>query len=402
MITKILMPKLNMSMISGLVAKWFKKEGDLVSKGDPICVIEGDKASIELEAPTDGTLIKIVVGEGDESPVLKSIAFIGNIGDDYESMLKEEAMATSSEPVATRATQPKNTTITEPATPGGKVRASPVAKRLAAELNIDLTKVKGTGLDGLIGREDVLAAKELHGEAVASPKTTLPKIAQTVKATGIKAIVANRLKASYLDAPHIHLTLSVDASTMNDFRDKWNQQATEQSRLSVTDILIWGVSRVLVNHTLLNSSFQNGNILTYADINIGFAAATDKGLVAPVIKQADQKSIEQISQERKNLVERVKTGKQTPSDLEGGTFTITNLGMLEIDAFDPILSPGHSGILSVGKARLMPMVNEDNSIVAKLMITLTLACDHRVADGIDGARFLADLKAFLEDKNKYK
>lgn len=386
MITKVLMPKFNMTMTVGLVGKWFKHEGDLVNEGEPLCEIEGDKATMELEAPASGTLLKIVVPEGKEAPILKSIGFIGKPGDSFQEILDLEKAQPAEPEIKTTPSPTKPAAA--PVQPGSRINASPVAKRLAQELNIDLSTVVGTGADGLIGRDDVIKAKENQGGA--QPKG-LP-VKSTIKLAGIKKITAARMRESYLDAPHFALTISVNMQAAADLRESKSNTV----HITYTDILVYSVSRELARHDLLNSSLRGDEINILSDINIGIATATDKGLIVPVLKQAEKKSLTEIASERQRLADLSKEGKISIGDLSDGTFTITNLGMVGVESFNPIIFPGQACILGVGQIIATPVFNESGDLISAPIMKLTLVCDHRIIDGIDAGNFLNDLKSMLE------
>jgi pyruvate dehydrogenase E2 component (dihydrolipoamide acetyltransferase) len=219
-----------------------------------------------------------------------------------------------------------------------------------------------------------------------------------VKLSGIKKTVAERIKASYLDAPHIELTLSVDMGPASNLRDRANLSLS--THVTFSDILIWTVARTLAKgHRLLNAGFREDSIYFHPEINIGLASESEKGLVVPVIRKADHLSLSEIAVERKALTDRVKAGKQSMEDVSDGSFTITNLGMYGIESFNPILTPGQSAILAVGKIQNTPVADDQGRIFVAPMTSMTLACDHRVVDGADGAKFLADLKILLEDRD---
>lgn len=244
----------------------------------------------------------------------------------------------------------------------------------------------------MIGKEDVLAAHQAQGAvpAAAAPAPAAPAV------KGIKKLVAERMRESYLDAPHIHLTLTCNMAQAVEKRKAYNERSAGGPHLTVSDLIVWACSRALEKHPLLNASYRDGSIATNSEVNINLAVDSENGLLVPVIRNANRLSVGEIAQRRQELVERAKQGKQTPDDLSGGTFTITNLGMFEIEQFDAIINPGQAAILSVGMVKPTPVVDEVGGIVVRPMMTLTLACDHRIADGADGARFLAAVKAILE------
>jgi pyruvate dehydrogenase E2 component (dihydrolipoamide acetyltransferase) len=381
------MPKFNMSMTVGVVAKWFKKEGDLIQQGEPICEIEGDKAIMEIEAPASGVLLKIVVSEGTESPILKSIGFIGNHGDDFQPLLAEE-MGTSNEEDKTDLVVPVQSNPDINKQFGKRVNASPVAKRLAQELNVDLLKVIGTGPNNLIGKNDVLEFIKNQN----SIQQETPSSKKTYTLSGIKKITAERMQRSFQDAPHFSLTISVNMDKIIEMRE--SQKGNDH--ITITDILIYTIGRTLINHELLNSSINGDQINIYSNINIGFAVNTEKGLVVPVIKQADHLSLAETSSRRQELTQFAIEGKLSIDDVSDGTFTISNLGMFDIEVFSPILCPKQAAILGVGKIMTIPAFDNSDRVVKSNLMKITLVVDHRIVDGAVGSNFLKELKMNLE------
>jgi pyruvate dehydrogenase E2 component (dihydrolipoamide acetyltransferase) len=391
MITKMVMPQLSLSMRTGIVNRWFKQEGEFVRKGEPICELEADKAVTEIESPVSGFIKKILAHEGEEFPVREVMVYIG---EEQDTLEEEQAATGQGILLQTTSSMVVNTDSGVSRKPG-KILASPVAKRLAAELGIDLGTVTGTGPDGLIGKEDVLAAQNDAQKQSAAKETVLP--GQTItELQGIKKLVAERMQESYRNIPHIHLSLTCNLSKLTALRQKYNEKNIQSTHITYTDILVWACGRALIENRLLNSSFQDGKIVTYSDINIGIAVATKMGLVVPVLHGADRLTLPDIAMIRNELVGRSTRGSQTPQDLQGGTFTISNLGMFAVDQFTAIINPGQAAILSVGRINPSPVADKDGGIAVQPVITLTLACDHRVVDGADGGRFLAAIQANLE------
>jgi pyruvate dehydrogenase E2 component (dihydrolipoamide acetyltransferase) len=387
MITKILMPKFNMSMTTGLVAKWFKKEGDLIREGEPICVIEGDKATMEIEAPASGILLKIVIPEGKESPILKSIGFIGNQNDDFQPFLAEEMKTSSEEPLKNVINQDQTIREINPQSKR-RVNASPVAKRLAQELGIDLDQVTGTGPDNLIGRDDVLKYKQ-NKKPIQQQNLAIKK---SFSLSGIRKLSADRLKRSYQESPHFSLTVSVDMTKAIKHLASQNGKI----HITISDILINSVANTLKNHDLLNSSIDGDQINIYSDINVGIAVNTERGLLVPVIQHANQLSLAETSLRRQELTKLALEGKVAIDDISGGTFTISNLGMLDIEVFSPIIYPGQAAILGVGKIIPTPVFDGSDKVIKSNLMKLTLVADHRIIDGAEGASFLKELKMQLE------
>jgi pyruvate dehydrogenase E2 component (dihydrolipoamide acetyltransferase) len=391
MITKIIMPQLSLTMQSGLVAYWYKNEGDYVKKGEPVCSIEGDKATVDVEAPVSGYLKKIIAITGEEFPVKQPIAYLG----------EQEDVYLNNDVVSPKKMENYPTSISIPSEPiekkeSGRISISPVARRMAAENNIDIGTIVGSGPDGMINREDVQKVIDTNQR---NPTGDL-SIQSRIKLSGIQKIVADRMKTSYNDAPHIHLSLHVSMTNVLEGKKKFETQDNNSAHVSLTDIFAWAVSRVLSKDLRLNSTLINDEIVLYSDINLGVAVSADTGLSVAVIRNADKLGLIEIAQKREILVNKIKNNVQTQEDINGGTFTITNLGMFEVEEFDPILIPGQAGILAVGKVIDIVQQNQEGKFSIQPMVKLTLACDHRIVNGIDGARFLSTLKSILENPSE--
>jgi pyruvate dehydrogenase E2 component (dihydrolipoamide acetyltransferase) len=398
LLTEVVMPQFSLSMQVGTVIDWFKKEGDPVQKGDALCEIEGDKATFVIEAPASGILRKVVATKGEEFGVRQVMAYIGDAAD----QLPEERAA-STQTTATQAPAERPAAQA----PAAVARATPVAKRLAAELGVDLQLVIGTGPDGLIGKEDVLKAKEAAASPVAAPAAEPPAsggvdtaldVESSQPVTGIRKLVGERMLSSYQQVPHIHLTVRPVVTKAMALRRAYNAGAgADRAHLTITDLLLWSAGRALAQRKLFNSSFHEGNIQLYRQINLGLAIDTERGLIVGVVPAADGMTIQQLARRRIDVVEKVMAGRQTQADTSGATFTITNLGMLGVLSFDPIVPPGNAAILGVGKVTREVLVDENGRMGVEETVLLTLACDHRVADGADAARFLADIVGYLEE-----
>jgi pyruvate dehydrogenase E2 component (dihydrolipoamide acetyltransferase) len=387
MITKIIMPQLSLTMRFGIVIDWYKKEGEYIKQGEPVCSIEGDKATVDIEAPASGYLKKIKAVIGEEFPVKEVIGYIGE---------QNEALPEEGESPKTDVTQPGNNppkSSTTSVENTKRILATPVARRLAAEHAIDLSTIRGTGPEGMINREDILAF--IKPSSTSSIKEI--KIHSKIPLNRIKKIVAERTKASYLEAPHIHLSLHANMEKVIEAKDLLNKELDGIVHITFTDIFIWALSRSLIDNRILNATLNNDTIVLYSDINIGFAVATDQGLMVAVIKNVDTLPIEKIAKKREELVERLKIGHQTLEDVSGSTFTLTNLGMSEIEVFDPILTLGQAGILAVGKITTILQSDSKGEFIPQPIVNLTLACDHRIADGVEGANFMGTLKTILEN-----
>ncbi|HMD89709.1 MAG TPA: dihydrolipoamide acetyltransferase family protein, partial [Anaerolineaceae bacterium] len=362
--------------------------------------IEGDKAVSEVNSPVSGLLLKIITKIGDEVPSQSIIALIGEANDDIDEYLKTQTQSNPESGVSQPSAQPLISLITQETIPEtSKVKASPLARRLAQELGVDLSKVIPSAKDGLINRDDILRAKEsltastLIREYPEFSENEDLSVESEIKVTGFKKIVGERMKQSYLDAPHFALTVTVSMEAAR----KLHQEKSTIFHFTYTDILIWAVAKTISKHKLINTSFRGEKIVIFKNINIGIAVATEKGLIVPVIKNADRLSLEEISQKRDELTQRVKDGKTAPNDIVNGTFTISNLGMFGIDSFSPIISPGQAAILGVGEIKRIPIIDENDEVHSTFMMNLTLVSDHRVVDGVDGSKFLGDLKKMIED-----
>ena len=384
MIRTMKLAKINLTMQTGTIVRWLKKEGERVERDEPLLEVETDKAGNTVESFYAGYLKKILVPEGQEVPVDTLIAYIGEKDDEVPAeppaeMPREKAKAPAQ--AAAKGAAPR----------GGTLNASPLARRLAAELGVDLSTVTGSGPDGRISKEDVLAASQ-RGVSAATPAAGTREL----PLSGLKKLTGERMKASYLEAPHIYLEVSVQAGALEALRARLNAGAGEAERFTLTDLLVRAVSLALKENPLLNATLRGGKILAFEEQGIGVAVAGPGGLVVPVLRGCQGLSLKQIRDRRRELVARAREGRQSAEDLGGGTFTITNLGMYGVDAFRPILYPGQAAILAVGAVRRMAVVDEAGKLSAQPVVQLTLGCDHRIVDGAEGAVFLRRLKKLLE------
>jgi pyruvate dehydrogenase E2 component (dihydrolipoamide acetyltransferase) len=359
------MPKLSLTMKEGTVGKWYKKEGNTVEKGEPIVEIISEKATYDLEAPSSGMLQKILVEEGVDAPVNTVLAFITSPG---ETLPETE--------IHVEAPQPIEET-------GKTVLASPSAKRLAREHDVDLSLVSGSGPEGRIIEDDVRKFIEISSEA-------LPKIKETITLSGLKKTSAERVSASFKTAPHSTIMMEVDFSKAEGLHDKL--------QVSYTAILVEAVAKSLPEHSLINSRLDGNQIKVFEDVNVGLAVATENGLVVPVIRNADRKSVTEIESAIRELTERARHGKLTREDLSGGTFTVTNLGMYGVEFFTPIINPPEAAILGAGKIMEKPAAVA-GKVEVKPIMALSLSYDHRIVDGVPAAEFLLKVKERIESIN---
>jgi len=409
------MPKLSDTMTEGVVAKWHKKVGDKVKSGDILAEIETDKATMEFESFYDGVLLHIGVGEKQSAPVDALLAIIGK-GDEDVSAILQQIQNTSTTSIPTEKTttsasanvsssavvsNSSSPTTTVSSIDTGRIKASPLAKKLAKEKGIDLSQVKGTGENGRITKRDIenyqpsISSTATSTSTVASMATTAYQESfRDEELTQMRKTIARRLTESKNSAPHYYLTIDVDMDNAIAFRNTVNQ--SQDVKVSFNDIVVKAVAMALRKHPKINSSWLGDKIRYYNHIHIGVAVAIDDGLIVPVVRFADQKSLIQISLESKELAQKAKERKLQPKDWEGNTFTVSNLGMFGISQFTSIINSPESCILSVGAIRQVPVV-KNNQVVPGNVMTLTMACDHRTVDGATGAAFLQTLKSYLEN-----
>ncbi|MCD6169696.1 MAG: 2-oxo acid dehydrogenase subunit E2 [Candidatus Latescibacteria bacterium] len=370
MITRIIMPKLGETMEEGQIGKWLKKEGERVEKGQPLFEVASDKANFEMESPATGFLRKILYEKGQTVPVTKTI---GYIADSMEEQLPEETAAVS-ETVSSRPER-KN-----------RIKISPLARRLAEQRGIDISKINGTGPGGRITKEDVEKF-----QSVAKTES------REVPLSAIRKIIAQRLSQSKRQAPHYYLQAEIDMSDTVRMREDLltEEEKTSSVHLSYTDAIIRATALSLEQFPVLNSTYENGKLRSFKEVNIGVAVALQEGLVVPVIKDVANKTLWQIAEERTTLVTRAREGKLTQMDISNGTFTISNLGVFGIDLFTAIINPPQVAILAVGAIKKRPSILNDQVVVRQTM-KVSLSLDHRVVDGAVGAQFLTRLRELLE------
>ncbi|SMO40974.1 pyruvate dehydrogenase complex dihydrolipoamide acetyltransferase [Solitalea koreensis] len=401
------MPKMSDTMSEGVLAKWHKKVGDKVKSGDLVAEVETDKATMDFESFQEGTLLYIGVEEGQAVPVDAIIAVLGNEGEDYKSLLTESAPAESkvgSEPVASVAEVTTAIKATAPsasaAESDSRVKASPLAKKIAEEKGIDLSQIAGSADGGRIVKKDV----EAFTPATASASTASSTISASsfagqesyteVPVSQMRKVIAKRLSESKFTAPHFYLKMTINMDKAIETRSKLNEMSSV--KISFNDMVLKAVAVALKQHPNVNSSWLGDKIRYNNHVNIGVAVAVEDGLLVPVVRFADGKSLSAISTEVKDFAQRAKAKKLQPSDWEGSTFTISNLGMFGLDEFTAIINSPDSCILAVGGIKEVPVV-KNGQIVPGNEMKVTLSCDHRVVDGATGAAFLQTLKNLLEE-----
>ena len=412
----VTMPRLSDTMEEGTVATWLKKVGDTVEEGDILAEIETDKATMEFESFYSGTLLHIGIQEGQSAPVDDVLAIIGPAGTDVSAVLSggksaaPAAPAVASAPAAAPAAvsapaEASSQTVQTTSTSSGRVLASPLAKRIAAEKGIDLSQLKGSGENGRIIRRDLegVTASQPASAPVPSAATAPPAPAvqplvgqesvESVKNSQMRKVIAKRLSESKFTAPHYYLTIEVEMDEAKAARSSMNE--LPDTKVSFNDMVLKACAMALLKHKQVNTTWKDDHTLFNHHVHLGVAVAVEDGLVVPVIRHADQLSLSNIGAQVKDMAGRARTKKLTPAEMEGSTFTVSNLGMFGIEEFTSIINQPNSAILSVG-AIVEKAVVRDGQIAIRSMMKLTLACDHRTVDGATGAQFLQTLKTYLE------
>ena len=397
MAISVVMPALELTQETGKLVSWRKKEGEAVAKGETLLEVETDKAVVEVEALADGFLAGVKAKEGDVIAVGHTIAWIVNKGESVPADEAPAAAHTNVAATAPRATEPAAASAGA-AISGAKLRISPKARRLADELDVNLDNVLGSGPGGEILASDVEAAAKLPVPTAAVTASG----ARLETLTAVGRLMAERTTQSWTTVPHFFLVREVDAGALHQSREKLAASASTNSGIKIThtDLLTALVARVLVQHPRLNASWTPAGIQLHPEVNIAIAIAVNDGVIAAVIPNAHIASIAQIAAQRHALAERAKSGKSRPQDFAGATFTISNLGMFQIDSFTAIIPPPQVAILAVG-AIGDRVVAIDGKPAIRSMMTLTLSCDHRVVDGARGAQFLNDLTQAIAEPQKY-
>ena len=404
----IKMPRLSDTMEEGTVASWFKKVGDKVSEGDILAEIETDKATMEFESFYDGTLLYIGVKEGESTKVDEPLAIIGEANEDYKSLLDdakksdeviEEKIEIKEEDkeieVVKEELEIENVPepISKTTSSTKRIFISPLARKLAKERGINISEIKGTGENGRIIKSDVENYTSSSKDAKSKTFVGIEDF-QEIPHSQMRKTIAKRLSESKFNAPHYYLTVEYDMSNAIIIREQYN--SIPDMKISYNDIIIKACSLALASNPKLNSQWFDDKIRYNNHIHIGVAVGVDEGLIVPVLKFVDQMSIVDINSKVKDLADRARNKKLTPEEMQGSTFTISNLGMFDIESFTSIINPPNSVILSVGSIVQKPIVKNGNIEVGNTM-KVTLACDHRVVDGLTGSKFLQTLREFIEN-----
>ena len=397
--TEVKLPRLGQGMESGVIVRWLRAEGDAISKGDPLYELDTDKVTQEVESDVTGTLVKIVVAEG-EVEVGATVAVIdaGADSPDGESARPAPSPPEAAEPPPTSVEQTA-VADTPPGSrglhaPEGRVKASPLARRIARERGVDLASIQGTGPEGRILAEDVERAAA-SAPAPMAPVAMPPAEVEVVQLTSVRKTIARRLTEAWT-APVFQLGVSADMTEALALREKLVERMAEgDAKPTVNDLLVKLAAVALTRHTPVNATFTGETIERHPGAHVGIAVAAPQGLIVPVIRDADRRTVQEIARARADLVGRARDNKLTLADLEGGTFTISNLGMFGVEQFTAVLNPPQVAILAVGAVKDEPVVVDGELDVAPIL-RMTLTCDHRAIDGADGAEFLQTLVALVE------
>ncbi|MCB0601570.1 MAG: pyruvate dehydrogenase complex dihydrolipoamide acetyltransferase [Saprospiraceae bacterium] len=408
----IRMPRMSDTMEEGVIVSWLKKEGDQVKTGDLLAEIETDKATMDFESLWEGTLLHIGAKEGEAIPIDGIIAVIGKKGEDFKAALANAgngvpeasapadstASSKSSESPAPASATAAKPSATAPATDADtdRLKASPLAKAMAKESGIDIASIKGTGDQGRIVRRDVEAAIETGGTAPAAAVTPVfgQESFEEINVSQMRKTIARRLAESKFSAPHFYLTLEINMGRASDARQRILDMSGE--KVSFNDMVVKACAMALRKHPAVNSSWMGDKIRRNHHVHVGVAVAVSEGLLVPVIRHTDLKSMTQINTEVKALAAKAKDKKLQPEEMQGNTFTISNLGMFGIEEFTAIINPPDACILAIGAIIDKPII-QNGAVVAGKMMKVTLSCDHRVVDGATGAQFLQTVKQYLEE-----
>ena len=426
------MPRLSDTMEEGTLAKWFKKVGDTVKEGEILAEIETDKATMEFESFYDGVLLHIGIDEGSTAPVDSIIAIIGSKGEDISKIINNDTPAVKEEPTPAVKEEPTPAVKEEPtpvvkeeptpvvkeeptpvvkeeSTPvvkeevkadstisisNDRILISPLAKKLANEKGIDVSAIKGSGDNGRIIKRDIDSFKPSNYSQFTQPRPHLKESSYETQNSTMRKAIAKRLADSKFSAPHYYLNIELEMDNIISFRKQFIQ--TQNIKISFNDIIAKAVSLSLAKHPKVNSRWYDDKIIYNEHVHLGVAVAVDDGLIVPVVKFSNSKDLPQINSEIKDFAERAKNKKLTPSEIEGSTFTISNLGMFGIESFTSIINQPNSAILSIGAIVQKPIVKNNEVVVGNTM-KLTLACDHRTVDGATGSLFLKTLKEYIEN-----
>jgi pyruvate dehydrogenase E2 component (dihydrolipoamide acetyltransferase) len=406
----ITMPKLGFDMAEGTLVEWVKHAGDEIAKGDIIAIIETDKANVEVTSFQAGVLRQLLIEEGTSVPVGDPIAVIGSADEeiDLAELGAKEAAAPEEKEEEVTAEVPEEEEAAPPAPTAeeeGRVSASPVARRMAEELGIELNQVQGSGPGGRIIKRDIqehLKEREKAPERAPTPPIPTPAYEPAGEEYHVEPLspmwqtIGRRMTESKQQAPHFYVTIEVDMEGAMALRQQLNAMLPEDEKISVNDLIVKAAAVALKDFPNLNASSAGKEIHIHNRINIGIAVARETGLLTTVVKDCDQKPVTQIAREARELIGRARAGRMRPEDMLGGTFTVSNLGMFDVEDFVAIINPPQAAILALGAVKRIPVVNENGELTVGTRLKATISADHRVTDGAEAARFLQAFKAVLE------
>ncbi|MGE0172847.1 MAG: pyruvate dehydrogenase complex dihydrolipoamide acetyltransferase [Oligoflexales bacterium] len=409
------MPKLSDTMEEGAIASWLKKEGEFVDEGEAIVEIETDKATMEYNSPYKGVLLKILVQPGETCDLNAPIAVLGGKGEKFDPSMvaksegpapkKHETPAPAAKPEKTAAATPAPApTKSEPKVVDGRIKSSPLARKIASDRGVELSQIQGSGPQGRIVLRDVENLAKGPGGKPSAPAAKAPTAPARIGEDRVEEIplsmmrktIAKRLLAGKNEAPHFYLTVSTNMDNSLEWRKKLNA-GQENSKISVNDIIVLAAAKALVKHPEINSSWGETVIRRHYSVHMSLAVALEQGLVTPVIRNCDTLGVREIAAQSKAYITKAKNGELQPEEYAGGTFTISNLGMMGIEEFTAIINPPQAAILAVGATKPTPVVNAAGTVEVKQVMKMTMSCDHRVIDGAMGAKFLQTLVSYLEE-----
>jgi pyruvate dehydrogenase E2 component (dihydrolipoamide acetyltransferase) len=416
------MPKLGFDMAEGVLVRWVKQIGENVNKGDVLAEIETDKATVEVESPASGVVLQFIVEQGDVVPVNAPIAVVGEKGEKVEAPpagseeKKEEAKAdekpesappsetkpTPPEPVDQSQRKPESTQEASVTPDNGRIKASPLAKKIAQDKNVNIAEVQGTGPGGRVVKKDVEAA--LEGGVPSSQPSPQPTYAQvtvtqddqTIQTSKLRQAIGRRMTESKINVPHFYVTHEYKMDAVMAMRKQANEYLPDNEKLSVNDFILKAVALSLRQFPNLNATIKSKEVIQFGHVNVGVAVTVPGGLMTVVVKDTDQKMLRQISSEVKTMAGRARDGKVKPDDVDGSTFSTSNLGMYDVEDFIAIINPPEAAILSISSAREVAVV-ENGEIKPGWRMKATISVDHRVSDGAEAAQFMQALAGFLEN-----
>ncbi len=431
MATKVTMPQMGFDMTEGKVARWLKKVGEPVKQGEAVVEIETDKVNIESEAQGSGVLREIVVGEGTTVPVGALIAIVGAPDEDLSAIKAEAGLvaAPTAAPAPAAASAPAPAASAPPTAPAptpmpapaaapmtaptmggdGRIKASPLARRIAQEKGVNLAQLTGTGPGGRIVRRDIDAALVAAPAIAVAPIEALKPIAaappvlgpsllkaEEITPTKLRQTIGRRMTASKQTVPHFYVTAEINMEAAMDLREKLNAIVGAEGKISVNDMVLKAAALGLTKFPAINASYSEKAVIRHGTVNMGIAVAMEQGLITIVVADADRKPLAQIAREARDIATRAKSGKARPEELQGSTFTVSNLGMFGVDEFVAIINPPEAAILAVGSVRDVPVVKNGQIVPGKTM-KITISADHRVTDGAEAAKFLQEVRKNLEE-----